>query len=512
MRTDLHKHLLCAAGLTPLAALSGGCADTSDTRPNILFVIADDQSWPYASAYGCKTVSTPGFDYVAGHGALFNNAYVTSPGSSPSRASILTGLYPWQIEEAGTHASSFPARYTCYPDVFREAGYHVGYTGKGWGPGDWAASGREHNPAGPEYNECRLDPPYSGISKIDYAANFRKFLAERPEGAPFCFWLGTHEPHRPYENASWVKAGHALDEAEVPGFLPDADPVRGDILDYAVEIEWFDRHLGSCLEELERRGELDRTIVIVTADNGMSFPHAKANCYDAGLHVPLAVCWGERIRPRQVVESPVSLVDVFPTLLEASSVTYGADSVLVGESLLPLLEGRAAEYGSEAVYAGRERHSCSRYNNQGYPMRSIRSGNYLLVRNFHPERWPAGDPQALDKKGRPAAMHGAYYDIDAAPSKTYLIDNRENPQVKSYFDAAVARRPEFELYNLKSDARCLHNVADDPHYSDIFERLRSRLQMRLAETGDPRVGVDPEIWESYPRLEGKMRTFPAPKE
>ena len=133
----------------------------------------------------------------------------------------------------------------------------------------------------------------------------------------------------------------------------------------------------------------------------MSFPHAKANCYDAGLHVPLAVCWGERIRPRQVVESLVSLVDVFPTLLEASGVTYGADSVLVGESLLPLLEGRAAEYSSEAVYAGRERHSCSRYNNQGYPMRSIRSGNYLLVRNFHPERWPAGDPQALDKKRPP---------------------------------------------------------------------------------------------------------------
>lgn len=105
----------------------------------------------------------------------------------------------------------------------------------------------------------------------------------------------------------------------------------------------------------------------------MSFPHAKANCYDAGLHVPLAVCWGERIRPRQVVESLVSLVDVFPTLLEASGVTYGADSVLVGESLLPLLEDRAGEYDSEAVYAGRERHSCSRYDNLGYPMRSIRS-------------------------------------------------------------------------------------------------------------------------------------------
>ena len=127
--------------------------DTQDKTPaNILFVIADDQSYPHASAYGSTLVSTPGFDHVAATGALFTNFYVTSPGSSPSRASILTGLYPWQIEAAGTHASSFPAKYTCFPDILRQAGYHIGYTGKGWAPGDWQVSGRPHNPAGPVYS------------------------------------------------------------------------------------------------------------------------------------------------------------------------------------------------------------------------------------------------------------------------------------------------------------------------------------------------------------------------
>ena len=478
-------------------------------RPNILFVIADDQSYPYASAYGCKTVSTPGFDFVADHGALFNNAYVTSPGSSPSRASILTGLYPWQIAEAGTHGSSFPACYTCYPDIFMEAGYHVGYTGKGWGPGDWEVSGRKHNPAGPEYNECRLDPPYSGISRIDYTANFRKFLAECPEKAPFCFWLGSHEPHRPYENASWMKAGHSLGEAEVPGFLPDADPVRSDIMDYAVEIEWFDFHLKSCLAELQRIGALDNTIIIVTADNGMPFLRAKANCYDAGLHVPLAICWGNRIRPGQIVEPVVSLVDIFPTLLEATGVHRSSDIQPSGESLLPMLEGRIAKRVVKAAFAGRERHSSARHENKGYPIRSIRLGDWLLIHNFHPERWPAGDPQALDKNGYPRPAHSGYFDIDDAPSKSYVIDNRDHARIRSYFDAAVAKRPEFELYNLKNDPQCMYNIAENRQYSVVLIRLKELLQQRLIQTRDPRLVADPEIWETYPRLKGGIRSFPA---
>ena len=183
------------------------CLAQKQVRPNILVAIADDQSYPHASAYGSTWIHTPAFDRVASEGLLFSNCYACSPGSSPSRASMLTGLFPWQIEEAGTHASSFPSRYVCYTDVLHEAGYHVGYTGKGWGPGDWKVSGRTQNPAGPEYNRHRLVPPVKGISDIDYSANFRAFLDSLPPDKPFCFWYGANEPHRPYTRDAWKRNG-----------------------------------------------------------------------------------------------------------------------------------------------------------------------------------------------------------------------------------------------------------------------------------------------------------------
>lgn len=497
-------NILVLAGMAPLAISVSGCGGIHE-KPNILFVIVDDQSWPYASAYGSRCVHTPGFDYVAEHGTLFTNAYVTSPGSSPSRASILTGLYPWQIEEAGTHASSFPSDYVCFPDVLSDNGYATGYTGKGWGPGNWEISGRPHNPAGPVFNGILLDPPYSGISKIDYSANFTAFLDSIGEETPFCFWLGGHEPHRPYENMSWIKAGDSLDTAEVPGFLPEADEVKSDILDYAVEIEWFDSHLVKCLDELDRRGMLDNTIIIVTADNGMSFPHAKANCYDAGIHVPLAACWADKWRNSEPEDHIVSSIDIFPTLLDAAGIEWTGRDRLQGESLTDLLEGHADIRKNEDIFAGRERHSCSRHGNLGYPVRCVRSGEWLLIRNFHPERWPAGDPLAFDRKGKTVT---AYYDMDAAPSKDYLTDHRTEPGVKEYFEAAVGLRPEYELYCLTSDPDCMDNMAYDRECRTILDSLKTILDAKLRKTGDPRVGDDPEIWETYPRLEGKMREFP----
>ena len=472
-------------------------------KPNVLFVIADDQSYPYTSAYGSEMVSTPAFDFVAKKGCLFTNAYVTSPGSSPSRASILTGLYPWQIEEAGTHASSFQAKYVCYPDILKDNGYFIGYTGKGWAPGNWEISGRPYNPAGPVYNNIKLQPPYSGISPIDYASNFKRFLSERPADTPFCFWFGAHEPHRDFEEGSWRKEGYALSKAEVPGFLPDADIIRGDVLDYAVEIEWFDKHVMECIRELQRIGELDNTIIIVTADNGMSFPHAKANCYDDGIHVPLAICWGDKIKRSQLIETLVSTINIAPTIYDAAGVK--AITPLSGVSMLPLMQGKKNKYAVEAVFAGRERHSCSRYNNMGYPVRSVRWSNYLLVHNFKNTLWPAGDPKEMNEQG---LLIDAYYDIDDCPTKTFLIENGEQENYRPYFEASVAIRPEFELFDLSIDRNCMKNVAGDKEYAKTLVKMQKMLQKKLSETKDSRIGSNPEIWESYPRLEGKMRTFP----
>ena len=120
-------------------------------RPNILSVISDDQSYPHASAYGCRGIRTPGFARVAKRGVLFRTCIAGSPGCSPSRATVLTGRYHWMLEHAGTHASKFDSKYATFPDLLEKAGYWVGYTGKGWGPGNYRDGGFARNPAGPVF-------------------------------------------------------------------------------------------------------------------------------------------------------------------------------------------------------------------------------------------------------------------------------------------------------------------------------------------------------------------------
>ena len=481
-------------------------------RPNILFVISDDQSWPYASAYGTDWVKTPGFDRVAGNGILFNNAFVNSPGSSPSRASMLTGRYPWQIEEAGTHGSSFPTKYKVFTQVLEENGYLTGFTGKPWGPGDWEISGWKQNPVGKEYNQKKLQPPYTGISKTDYAGNFELFLEQRKKDQPFFFWFGAQEPHRSFEEGSWKKELKDEKSAEVPGFLPDNSIVKQDLLDYAVEIEWYDKQLVKILDKLSETGELENTLIIITGDNGMPFPRAKANCYDAGLHVPLAICWGAKIKSGQRVDDLFSMVDLAPTILEAAGLKFDGAIPMTGTSMLkPLLSGKfRKQQDQQEVFAGRERHSSSRYENRGYPQRIIRTEKYLYIKNYHPEYWPSGDPQVFMKDNTIGEMHQAYLDIDDGPTHSYYKNtNTSDPGFLKLFLAATAKRPAEELFDIIKDPDCIENLAGMPSYENIRKQLSDRLVNRLKETGDPReTGSDPEIWESYPRLKGEIRKFP----
>jgi N-sulfoglucosamine sulfohydrolase len=487
-------------------------ATAQDQRPNILFAISDDQSFPHASAYGARFVETPAFDRVAEEGVLFMNGWAPSPGCSPSRAAILTGRYPWQIEEAGTHASSFPTKYVVMPDLLEDAGYWIGFTGKGWAPGDWEVSGRDRNPAGPAFQEARLEPPHQYMSSNDYAGNFREFLEQRPEGSPFYFWLGTSEPHRAYEQGIGLAAGKKLEDVDVPAYLPDTPEVRSDFLDYAVEIEWFDHHLAQALAILDELEELDNTIVIVTSDQGMPFPRAKANLYEDGLHVPLAIRWGDAAPAGRVVEDLVSLIDLMPTILDATGVEHPGDYPMAARSLLDILtssEDGIVDPSRQAVYAGRERHSYSRWNNHTYPQRAIRTHQYLYIRNFAPERWPAGTPRRIED-GNLTPMHTGYHDIDAAPSLDVMTENADDPYFNKYLHLSVGLRPAEELYDILKDPACINNLALDPDYERVTRSLRNRLNVFLKETEDPRVTGDGDKWESYPRLRGPMREFPVP--
>ena len=495
----------------------------AETRPNILVAISDDQSFPHASAYGYAAISTPAFDRVAGSGILFNNAFTPAPGCSPMRAAFLTGRNIWQLEHAGTHASSFSKKYETYQDRLEQAGYFVGFTGKGWAPGNWKVSGRDRNPAGPAFQKQQLKSP-PGIRSTDYAGNFEDFLKQRPKGKPFSFWFGGSEPHRGFSKG--IGQANGLDPAKVavPPFLPDTPEIRDDILDYCFEIQWFDRHLGRMLDLLEVSGELNNTIVVVTSDNGMAFPRAKANVYEYGIHMPLAVAWPDRVPRDRKVDDLVNLIDITATIYKASGVSPPESTPIAGKSLMNVLTDDAdgvVDEARNAVFSGRERHSSSRFNSLGYPQRCIRTHDYLYIRNFRPERWPAGTPRKFGKSGYPkppevlsevlGPMHGGYHDIDACPSLSFLIEHRHDPKIGPFLHLAVDRRPAAELYDIRSDPGCLRNLAEEESHAAVRRKLDGRLMEYLRETGDARVtdADGGDVWETYPRYSG-LRWFPVP--
>ncbi|MEZ5360816.1 MAG: sulfatase-like hydrolase/transferase [Bryobacterales bacterium] len=263
----------------------------------------------------------------------------STPSCGPSRGSVLSGQDFYRLREASMNHTVWPPEndIALYTDLLGEAGYRVGYTGKPWGPGNWKGSGRQDNPAGPVFNQIKLTPPGEGISNVDYAANFEAFLDGRSGDQPFCFWAGFMEPHRIFEDGIGVRHGKTLDDITTPGFFPDVNEVRSDLADYAFEIEHYDKHLGRMLDLLEQRGELDNTIVVCTADNGMAFPRAKATIYDYGAHVPLAIRWGDRVEAGRKIDDFVSFPDFAPTFLEAAGTPVPRQ--MTGRSLLPYSSG-----------------------------------------------------------------------------------------------------------------------------------------------------------------------------
>jgi uncharacterized sulfatase len=481
-------------------------------RPNILLAISDDQSWPYASAYETIGIETPNFDRLAREGVLFNHAFVAAPQCSPSRAAILTGKNIWQLEEAGTHASYFPKKHQVFTDLLEDSGYELGYTGKPWAPGNWMDAGWKRNPVGPPFNDNTVESvPADGISKIDYAANFIDFFRQKEKEKPFFFWFGCFEPHRTYEKGSGLKEGKLESESWVPGFLPDYPLVRSDIADYTFEIEWFDEHLGRMLKFLEEEGELENTVIIVTADNGMPFPAAKANLQEYGTHVPLAICWPAGIPGNRVTDDLVSLIDLAPTFLDMAGVTQRPE--MSGRSLYPLLLGydSTPDYvPREYILTGRERHTHARPENLGYPARAIRTAEYLYVWNMKPERWPAGDPiPSGTLKGKSTEgfkeMWPGYHDVDDSPSKLFLLEHQST--YPGPFNLAFARRPEEQLYDIRKDPFCVVNLTGEEVYVEIKNELREILERKLREQGDPRVLGYGDIFDSYPRI-SPMRQFP----
>lgn len=473
-------------------------------QPNILFAIADDASFQHMSAYGCDWVNTPGFDRVAQEGILFMRAYTPNAKCAPSRACILTGRNSWQLEEAANHSPYFPAKFKTYVETLTAHGYHTGYTAKGWAPGDpGEVDGKERQLTGIPYNEHTTTPPTTAINKNDYAANFEDFLKQKPDDQPFCFWYGSTEPHRTYAFGSGIEKGgkKLTDIDKVPTFWPDNDSVRTDMLDYAYELEYFDKHLQKMLALLEERGELENTIVVVTADNGMPFPRIKGQEYEYSNHLPLAIMWKAGVKnPGRRIEDFVSFIDFAPTFLELAGISADSTSMqpMTGESLTNIFYSeKSGQVNPErnAVVIGKERHDVGRPHDWGYPIRGIVTDQYMYLHNFEPDRWPAGNPET------------GYLNTDGSPTKTVILNDRKDQQTKHFWQESFGKRPQEELYQISRDPECMDNLALHPEYQSIKADLKVRLFARLKAQDDPRMFGKGYIFDEYEYAGASSRNF-----
>ncbi|MEM1084585.1 MAG: sulfatase [Verrucomicrobiota bacterium] len=446
---------------------------SADTRPNILFCMADDWGWPHASAYGDEAVQTPNFDRLAREGVLFHHAYTTSPSCTPSRNAVITGKYHWQLGPGANLWSTLPSEHESFIHLLADAGYTIGQNPpKTWGPGKLESWRKHHGeaPAGPTFK------------------TFAEFLSQHdPAERPFFFWLATGDPHRSYKKGSGKAAGIDLEKVHLFEHFPDHPVVRNDVADYYFEVQRWDQLVGKAIDELTKRGLLENTIIVMTGDHGMPFPRGKGNLYDSGVRVPFVVRWGKSIKPGRDLQDFVSFADVAPTLLEASGTEIPDD--MSGRSFLPLLKstksGRIAAEERPHIVFGRERHTPAHplpYTG-GYPSRGIRTPDFLYIRNYRTELWPAGSAST----GNPRYPNQWYSDCDGGPSKSFIIDHREsNPDCARAYKLCFAPRPAEELYDLSQDPDQVRNVAGDPDRTAVLENLRNQLQQELADKKDPR--------------------------
>ena len=488
----LSSHLVMGSRIDSLLAEVTNNKVENFRKPNVLLCVADDASFSYFSSNGCKWVHTPAFDQVANQGILFTNAYTPNAKSAPSRACLLTGRNSWQLEEAGNHVGYWPDhKYLTFFEALALKDYSVGYTGKGWGPGNPGMQhGLPRKLTGEEFNSRKLIPPSKGISIDDYASDFDDFILHKSNSQSWCFWYGAREPHRPYEYGSGVsKGGKRLSEIDkVPHYWPDNDSVRNDMLDYAYEVEYFDHQLGIMLKLLEDKGELDNTLVIVTSDNGMPFPRCKGFQYEQSTHMPLAIMWPRGIKnPGRIINSYISFIDLAPTIMES----LGFDMLLSGMELSPgksftdIFQDKMQKERN-FIILGQERHDPGRPINQGYPIRSIIKDGFLYIYNFKNDLWPAGNPET------------GYLNTDGSPTKSNILNLRRAKIDNSFWTYCFSKHQSEELYNIDADKECLVNLADKDKFRDLKVKMKQLLFEELIAQNDPRVLGHGDVFDTYP--------------
>jgi N-sulfoglucosamine sulfohydrolase len=458
------RTILAALGLLLMARL-GFAADPAPTKPNILFLLSDDHSYPYLSTYGDPNVKTPVLDQVAAEGIKFHRFFTGAPQCVPSRATLMTGKSPVAARMT-RFSAALPRDEITLPELLRaKAGYYTGICGR-----SFHLDGSRQAPAiARVYEEHHLK---TFAERVDFlqgspdeevATQLEKFLAAKPADKPFFMWANFSDPHHVWTPPAKLRPDPA--SLKLPAHFPDLPGVREQLADYCGEVNRLDQTIGAVLEVLQKRGLRDKTLIVFAGDNGQALPHGKGSLYDPGSNVPFLVSWPGVVKAGGESRALLSGEDLAPTLLAAAGVE--ADKKMTGVSFLPLLRGESF-VPRKYVYVERGPHGTApvAVNASSAPYdlgRAVRSDRYKFIYNCTP--WIPYGP--VDSAGG-----AAWKEIQAAHAEGKLAAGLS----KTYF---TTPRPVYELYDLQSDPSELENLSGKSEVAAVEQELREKLAEKM---------------------------------
>ncbi|MEA4916152.1 sulfatase [Proteiniphilum sp.] len=433
-----------------------------DKRPNFIVFIADDLGWEDIAPYGHPVIKTPNIDRIAAQGCRFDKVFLTASSSSPSRSSIMTAMYPHSTDAEILH-KPLPETAEVVATPLRGAGYFTASVGK------WHL--------GPNVKkQFDLVQDYGGNRRNKMGNDWVAMIANCPKDKPFFIWAGSNDPHRPYNDIKEVV--YTPDDVIIPAYFPDTPGMRQDLADYYNSIARFDKHVGMALDELERQGLMDNTVIMVMTDNGRPFPQCKTRTNQQGMRTPLIIRYPGTVKKGSTSNALISSIDIMPTILDIAGTSYSKE--VDGISFRQILSDPEASFRKYA-FAEHNWHNFMAYE------RAIYSERYIYSMNYLPDL-PATPP--LD------ALRGAGY-------QSMILLWKENKLKPEHSDCFIVPRPGEELFDYLSDKDCMNNLVSERKFHKVHNELKKQLKKHAQKTSDKFPGRDKIRQEDLDRTTGE---------
>ena len=429
-------------------------------RPNVLLIVSEDNG-PELGCYGDKHARTPNLDLLASEGVRFENAYVTQSVCSSSRSTLFTGLYPHQNGQLGLATHQF-AMYRKWPttySILKDAGYRTGLIGK-----------THVNPASvvEDYVDFRriTSSNFSKRNLAEYAKESAAFINASDQ--PFFLTVNYPDAHWPLQPQVEGRPSDMSQPTEVRpmsyvGF--DNERLRGHLAGFYNCMARLDDCVGELLKELADSGKSENTLVIYIGDHGAQFARGKVFVTEGGLRIPMIVRWPNHAKPGIVSKQLVSTVDLLPTIIDAAGgrVPEGVP----GKVLQGVLEGQTLPLRTH-LFAERNCDSADLH----FPQRSVRDARYKLIKTLLDDRPDPGAQKCL--------VNGA---SNFRGSPTHAELEKSDPKTRQIYDTWL-NPPPIQLYDLRNDPNEFDNLADDPDYHLIQQKLITALNEWQERTDD----------------------------